>query len=77
MEGSANGTGVMTRKQRRYRGHGQGAGMGMSKHRKSGISPKGPRLRHLMEIDAKGNDRVAPENRRIYKTVREALKDRE
>lgn len=49
------------------------AGMGMSKHRKSGISPKSPKTRFLMKLEAEKNEKKRPPSTCIYSSVREAL----
>ena len=49
-------------------------GMGVSKHRKSGSSPKSPKFRNQMKREAEQNVRKAKSQKLRFSTVAEALK---
>lgn len=50
-----------------------GGGGGLSKHRKSGKTPKSPKLRHKLALEAQKNERKAPPPL-PHKDVRELFK---
>ncbi len=50
-----------------------GGGMGVSKHRKSGRSPKSPKLRNHMKREAERNEKKAKSQKLRFSSVREAL----
>lgn len=48
-------------------------GLGISKHRKSGKSPKSPKLRHAMKREAEKEETKRKTQELPYKSVKDAL----